>query len=369
MPWTTPPLDELRKLNRDNVTGGLNAGAMVPNSVLRVLSDANAGLAYLNLLYIDWLSRQLLPDTAEGEWLKNRHAKIWLGGWKQATFAAGSITATGTDGTIVPVASRLSISVGNATLQYETLAEKTIGSGNTTIAIRALQSGAASNMDAGTALSFSSAISGADGSATVVTLTGGANEESDDDLRTRVLFRIQRPPMGGDADDYVRWALEVPGVTRAWASPLEMGVGTVTLRFMMDELRATADPLTNGFPNDEDIAAVRAYMGTKRPVAVKDFFVEAPIPEPISFTLSNLVNADASTLVNIQTTVKTMLKDRAAPAYAVNGVGQEAQTIYAVWVSEAVLQAADVEHFDLVMTDHVMPSNGHMAVLGSITVA
>jgi hypothetical protein len=37
----------------------------------------------------------------------------------------------------------------------------------------------------------------------------------------------------------------------------EMGIGTVTLRFMMDELRATpGNYLTNGFPTSVDVAAV-----------------------------------------------------------------------------------------------------------------
>jgi uncharacterized phage protein gp47/JayE len=81
----------------------------------------------------------------------------------------------------------------------------------------------------------------------VVQLTGGTDQETDDELRLRVLTRIRQPPMGGDADDYVAWALAVPGVTRAWCSPLEMGIGTVTVRVMCDDLRATGDPMTNGF--------------------------------------------------------------------------------------------------------------------------
>ena len=84
-------------------------------------------------------------------------------------------------------------------------------------------------------------------------LDGGTDEETDEELRARVLRRIRQPPMGGDAYDYVAWALAVPGVTRAWCSPLEMGIGTVTVRFMMDDLRADND----GFPIADDIAVGR----------------------------------------------------------------------------------------------------------------
>src|SRR5215470_17608058 len=113
MPWTTPTLDDLRALNRDNVTAKLRSGPMIPNSVLRVMSDSNAGLAYLTLLYIGWLARQLLPDTSEQEWL-DRFGTIWLTnadgsrGRKTATYAAGVATVTGLIGTVLPSGTQLS---------------------------------------------------------------------------------------------------------------------------------------------------------------------------------------------------------------------------------------------------------------------
>ena len=38
----------------------------------------------------------------------------------------------------------------------------------------------------------------ASGSATVIQMDGGTDDENDDELRVRVLRRIQQPPMGGD---------------------------------------------------------------------------------------------------------------------------------------------------------------------------
>jgi hypothetical protein len=46
-----------------------------------------------------------------------------------------------------------------------------------------------------------------------------------------------------------------------------------------------------------------------------------------------------------------------------------AQTIYAAWVSDAILDVPEVVSFRLLMDDHYMPSPGHMAVLGSILYA
>src|SRR6201998_285132 len=78
MPWTTPLLRDVRSFVRDAVAASLpGADANVPNSVLRVMSDNQGALCHLTLQYIDWLALQLLPDTAETEWL-DRHGQIWL---------------------------------------------------------------------------------------------------------------------------------------------------------------------------------------------------------------------------------------------------------------------------------------------------
>jgi uncharacterized phage protein gp47/JayE len=356
MPWSTPSLRDVRSLVRDHIRGSLpGADASVPNSVLRVMSDAQGGLCHLNLQYLDWLALQLLPDTAETEWL-DRHGDIWLVnsdasvGRKNATFAAGSVTMTGTVGIVVPTATRLRSSDG---IEYETTEEIIIGSGPTSVAIRAIDPGAIGNRELGVALNIVTPPIGVVGEATVVSLLGGTDEENDDDLRTRVLLRIRQPPMGGDATDYVQWALAVPGVTRAWSFPLEMGIGTVTVRFMMDELRAS----NNGFPLQEDVDAAWAYLDTVRPVAVKDFWILAPIPYPIDFTIAGFSDDTEANRAAIEAALRSMIL-----AYSEPG-----GTIYRSWAEEAIAAALTGDgHYELIYDTTAMPSNGHIAVLGSI---
>ncbi len=363
MTWTVPTLKDLRKQVRDYIVARVpGADANIPNSPLRVISDNQAGFASLALDFIRWISKQMLPDTAESEWLQ-RHGDIWLGGRKAGTYAEGFASFTGTEGVVIPSGTEMTY----GTIPYQVTADITIGPSATDGPVRALISGVGGNRDAGDTMALTIAVSGVDIGATVVSMSGGVDAETDDDLRGRILARIQKPPMGGDADDYVAWAKEVPGVTRAWCAPNEMGIGTVTIRFMMDTLRASDFPLTNGFPNDDDVSAVQVHLDTMRPVAVKDFFVVAPIPEPINFTLSNLNADDGSTIAAIGKNVQAMLRDRASPAFSQNGIMQDAAVIYSAWVSESVLSTIGVEHFDLTMTDHAMPSNGHIAVLGSIS--
>src|SRR5215475_10416247 len=155
MPWATPTLKEVRGLVRDNVRASLpGADASVPNSVLRVLSDAQGGLCHLTLQYIDWLSLQLLPDTAETEWL-SRHGAIWLTnsdlttGRKMATLAEGTVNFTGDDQTVVPLSTILSF----GGVDYETTAQIVIQGGVETPApARALDPGAQGNLDPGTGM-------------------------------------------------------------------------------------------------------------------------------------------------------------------------------------------------------------------------
>ena len=353
MPWSTPTLRDVRSIVRDNVRASLpGADASVPNSVLRVLSDNQGALCHLTLQYLDWLALQLLPDTAEHEWL-DRHGDIWLvnfdgtTGRKMATFATGTVSFTGTSGTVVPLGARLE---GGQNVAYETTAEITIGTVPTEAPVRALDAGSIGNVAAGETLSLSSSVPGADSGVTVVALDGGTDTETDDQLRSRILQRIRNPPMGGSEADYVTWALAVPGVTRAWAAP-EQGPGTITVRFLMDDLRADDD----GWPTSADIQTVADYIDRKRPVTVMGTYVVAPIKQFIDITVLDLVPASAEGAV--EASIREMLFAKAAPG----------QTIYAAWVSYAIMAAPGVESFTLVTTsDYVMPSLGHMAVLGTL---
>lgn len=355
MPWATPKLKDVRTLVRDNITAALSGAQVLGNSVLRVMADANAGLAHLCLRYLDWLARQLIPDTAETEWL-DRHGDIWLVnadntiGRKAPAMAHGSVTFTGVPETVVPIGTRL---VSGLALEYETTEQVTIGESATECAVLAIEGGEAGNLDAGETLSLSLPVLGVDSTVTVVELEGGTEQENDDDLRARVLLRIREPPMGGDRSDYVLWALSFPGVTRAWCYPLEMGVGTVTVRFMMDDLRADND----GFPNEDDVAALAAYLDTVRPVAVKDFFVEAPIPYPLDMIITGLVIDSETVRADIALALEEMLVERVAPG----------MTVYRSWVDEAISGVVREQHHELVFTTTPMAAPGYLAVVGDIS--
>jgi len=343
----------------------LAGAAVVGNTVLRVLADAMAGIGRLTLKYLDWLALQLMPDTAEKEWL-DRHGNIWLVnadgslGRKNATLSSGTVGFFGDPDILIPAGTGLVAPTGDS---YETIEFVTLGAvadQPTEIAVRAINPGESGNQPAGTLLTPTVPIVGVNADVIVIDLRGGGEIETDEQLRARVLMRIREPPMGGDADDYVAWALSIPSVTRAWCAPREMGMGTVTLRFMVDALRAD----TGGYPTIEDINVVYGYLDQKRPVAIRDFFVLAPVPEPIDFHLS-LANDSMALRQQVTDSVDAMIREKANPAHAVNGQLVAGTTIMAAWVAEAINRVT--QDFDLTMDDHPMPHNGALAVLGTIS--
>ena len=305
MPWATPALRDVRGFVRDSIRAYLpGSDAAVPNSVLRVLSDVQGGLCHMTLQYVDWLSLQLLPDTAETEWL-DRHGEIWLVnsdgtvGRKSATLADGTVTVTGVGGAILPMAQQMT----SGAIVYETTEQITIAANApTAVAVRAITPGTVGNQVEGASLSLLNQPVSVDTIATVIVLDNGTDTETDDQLRARILQRIRNPPMGGAVADYEAWALAVPGVTRAWAAP-EQGVGTITVRFLMDDLRASDD----GWPTPADVQTVADYIDSKRPVTVKDCYVLAPIKEFIDITIANLVPNTTEAQAEIEASIEAML--------------------------------------------------------------
>ncbi len=360
MPWNLPLLRDRRRQVRDDIAAHLpGADATVANSVLRVVGDAQAALTHDNDRHLEWVARMMIPDTAEGEFAE-RWANIWLpDGRKPASYATGFITVTGSPGAVIASGTVLTASLVDSagaavTWQFEVSAGITLASSSAAVAIAAIDAGALGNLDEGAALGFLTVLPGIDGAAVVAApgLAGGADVETDEDLRRRTIDRIQQPPHGGTAHDYVQWALECPGVTRAWARQ-EMGIGTVTVRIMLDDVRG----YLGGVPESEDLAVVRAYIDERRPVTVADFWVVAPVAQPINLIIGDLIGDTPETRANIRVELDAMLRFRAAPG----------AIIYASWIREAVAIATGEDHHDLTVANVVPASAGHLAVLGTLT--
>ena len=210
------------------------ADARLRNSVLNALARMSGGQAYLLTSYIlDWVARQAIPDTCDAENLDNWAFGVFGIQRLAAAKATGTILFTGTNGVTIATGAELIRADG---IQYVTTADGLIAGGFTTVPIICKTGGVSGNASSGVSVSLIAPLSGVSSSATVTAngLAGGVDVESDDSYRARMLARIQAPPHGGSKSDYEQWALEVAGVTRPWVYPLELGLGSVTVRFVKD---------------------------------------------------------------------------------------------------------------------------------------
>ncbi len=305
MPLVRPTLEEAIEAVRGDFAARLpGADTRTRRSPLDVFARVVGYVHHTIYGWLDWLAKQLLPDSSEVEWLA-RHASIWGVVRKPAAYATGSITITGTAGTLVPEATIWQRSDG---VQYAQDAAATIGGGDSVaVVVTAVAAGDAGNADAGVPVSLVSPIAGVVSDAVVAEdgIAAGADEETDDSLRARVLARIQAPPHGGNAADYEQWALAVAGVTRAWVFPLANGAGTVVVRFMMDETYA------DGVPQPIDVAAVQEAIDAVRPVTALAT-VAAPVAVPLAFDV-RITPDSAAIRAAIEAELRDLIFRDAAP--------------------------------------------------------
>jgi len=278
MSITRPTLPELIARVETDLSGRLLDGETpLSRSVVSVLARVEGGLTDGMYGYLAWLQDQPFVDKAEAEYLE-RHSRIWGVLRKAAVKAAGSVSLPGTDGAILPAGTELQRVDGAL---YTTDAEATVAAGVAIVAVTAAETGTAGNTPAGVTLSLTSPVTAMESTATIgaAGLAGGLDEETDTALRARVLTRIQKSPQGGCLSDYRVWALEVPGVTRAWTYSSHMGVGTVGVAIVADD--AAAGPI----PTAELVASAQAHIDGKRP-ATAEVFVFAPAAMVVNVTLS-----------------------------------------------------------------------------------
>lgn len=350
MPFARPSLTEI--IDRviadiSNRITGVDSSVM-RRSLLGILGRAEGGVAHLLYGYIDWVARQVIPDTAESEYLE-RWAAIWAITRKPADFAAGPAAFPGTNGTLVPAGTIVQRQDG---VQYKVLTDATVASGSASLSVQAMVAGADSNLAAGNRLTLLSPIAGLQSSGTVSTggIVDGVDVESDDRLRERLLQRIQNPPQGGSLSDYILWALQVPGVTRVWPSPMEMGPGTVTVRFVTDD-----DP-AGIIPGPAKVAEVQAHIDELRPVTA-EVFVVAPIASPINPSIAIRPNT-AAVQAAVIAELEDLLTRDAVPA----------GTILISRMREAASIAAGEENNSFISpTADVPNATGHIATLGTVT--
>ncbi len=348
--FNRPALTDIVARTRGDLLTRLSQDELLRRSDAEVLSRVLAGASHEIHGYLDWIARQVIYDTADDEILV-RWASIWGVVRKAAAAASGNVLVTGTEGTPIPVGTLMKRLVDG--VEFTVTAETALGASETAVPVQAVEPGAAGNTVAGTTLTLLNPIAGVQSVVTVDAsgLTNGSDIETIPSLRARFLARIQQPPAGGSSADYERWALEVPGVTRAWVYPKEMGAGTVTVRFVRDNDASI-------IPDAAEVQAVQDYIDdpSRRPVTV-EVYVVAPVPVPLDFTIQ-LTPSTATVKAAVEAELRDLLLREAAP-----GV-----TLLISHIREAISTAAGETDSVLISpTTNQVYTTGQMPVFGSIT--
>lgn len=345
-----------------------DAGPLLRFSNLGIVGKALANQANDHYGYLDYIAKQSNPYTATDEFLE---AWAALKGVyrKAASNATGSITFTGVPTTVI--GSGLTVVRTDGTLFTTTSSATVSGGGTATVTAEANPddaglTGAFGNTIVGVQMALAIGIVGVQTTGVVSTaFVGGADLESDDDLRTRMLEAYQNPPQGGSAADYELWALQVPGITRAWCVRNGMGVGTVSVFFMMDDVESAYDGFPqgdNGVATNEprDVTAtgdqliLADYLYDLQPVTALVYAV-APAAHAVNFTISGILSgSQAAVLVAI------------ADVFYRNGV--PSGTIYLADVWSAISAITGVTDFIIAspVVDIVCPS-GTLPTVGTVS--
>lgn len=349
MAFARPTLTELvERIQLDFVSRLALVTPVLRRSLVYVLSRVVAGAAHLMHGHLEFLSKQLFPDQSDSEYLLRQAALFGLA-IQEAQYAAGNLTLTGTNGSVVDIGAVLQRSDG---VQYETVEAATIAGGTATVPVLAVLAGAAGNCDAGTAVAFASPVAGVNASAVVAAggLVGGSDQEDLESLRSRLLERMRFPPHGGAAADYIAWAKETPGVTRAWVYPLEGGPGTVTVRFVRDD-----DPATI-IPDAGEVGTVQAYINERAPVTAI-VTVAAPTAAPLNYTINITPDTSAARAAVLAELADFHRRD-----------ARPGGTILLSQIRVAIGVAEGVSDFTVVApTGDVSHSTGLIATLGTVT--
>lgn len=348
MTYTRPTLTELIDRVIADISSRVTGvdGAVLRKSLLGVIGRAEAGAIHMLYGYIDWVSRQVIPDTAEKEYLE-RWCAIWGIARKTSSFSTTTVLLLGTAGSTVPAGTVLQRQDG---VQYTTLADGTFSGTTLSVAVKASAAGAEGNAPSGSAVFLLSPIAGVQGVASLKTAAaGGEDVENDARLLARLLERIRKPPQGGSASDYVTWALEVSGVTRVWVYPRQMGAGTVTVLFVCDDSNDI-------IPSPSKVVEVQSRLDAARPVTA-EVFAATPIAAPLNPSIKLRPNTPA-----VQAAVRAELEDMLVRDAVPAG------TILISRIREAVsLAAGEDDNVVLSPAADVPNATGHFPTLGTIT--
>lgn len=350
MSYTPPKLTELIK----RAKGDFNAVG-VRSLLIDAIAMAHAGQTNGLYEFLGWISRQIVPHLADDEILL-LFCQFWGVQRKMPSTASGQLMLTVRGDSAVTAGTQWQTNSG---LIVECTKSVLLDAGAATVDVRATTEGAVGNISGGTEFELISPVANVESGAVLSAagMTGGADIESISSLRARLLFRVQYPPSGGNKWDYIRWARECAGVTRAWCIPAPLYCNYVTVVFVLDEQ-------VNIVPTADDLNRVREYInGHINPIT------NQPEGKPPAAELI----VKAPVLKSINPRVR-LFPDTPETRTAVHGAlvellnkSQLGEKVYLSHIRAAVSNAKDVIDHRIDLAGDIEALSDELIVLGGVT--
>jgi uncharacterized phage protein gp47/JayE len=384
MPYARKTLAQIRSDAMADIAAALEGSdPLLRFAALKIIGVVLAGMTNEEYGYLDWIAKQTNPFTAEGEYLEAWGAlkKVYR---KDASPATLSATFTGLAGKPLDDGTPVDRSDGTA---YTSSGTQVVVGTSVTVAIVANVAGTAGNADPGTVVSLGVAVDGIQSTGSVTgVVSSGADIEDQEEYRARVLDAYQSPPQGGNRSDYVKWALDVSGVTRAWCAPNGFGAGTVVVYIMLDDAQAAHggfpqgangvsqyDQGPGGLPRDTpatgDQLVVADALVTQEPVTAL-VYVCAPVQNTLSMVISGLSTSSTGTRAAIASAIADVYFRNGDPRAGTINRSDINTAIAAVPATAGFVIESITGVINGVTTnypDNITGSFGSLPVLGSIT--
>lgn len=192
-----------------------------------------AGEVYSNTVAAEFIKSQMFPTTATGQYL-DKHAIERGLSRKEAQKATGEVTfslAVPTDSDIVIEQGTIVSTATTDAKRFETDNTVTLAAGSTSVSVTvtAVQGGADYNVLQNTVTVMVTPPLGVSSVNNAKAFKGGVDRETDDELRSRILYSYQDISNGTNAVYYKRLAESVSGVYSASVVSQARGAGTVNM--------------------------------------------------------------------------------------------------------------------------------------------
>lgn len=331
----------------------------MPDILRGPLTKAWAAACHGEHGHLDWVARQISPLTCDIDML---HEWAYLYDVQRllATAAQGDVTVTGNVGTALLTDT---LARGQNGHDYRVVAGAVVGDdGTASVRVRCEDTGADTDMAAGQILTLIDPVAGIDNTLTVGLpgLTGGADDESVDDWRSRVVDSWQTMTRygakGGRDSDYKKWAKDAhPSVSDALVYRNVLGYGTVLVMPICNDLPSR-------LPTQAVLAAVtEAICGTApdyngQAPATVDVSVVSPVPVGVQVKLQLSADDDTQSVRDAITGALT------AAVLAESGES----AVLMVSEVDAAISAVTNQYVRLAPTSDIAVGQGQVLVLSPI---